>query len=106
MELLEGQTLRQRLEVGAGLVPAQGLTPHIFKLLLDLSWRRFCIGLRSWRFRSSAGSGPRQEEQDTPADFLVEFRAASLKCQPYPFHLVFGRHFAEGAVHFERRVFR
>ena len=30
MELLEEQTLRERIAVGAGLVPAQGLADHLF----------------------------------------------------------------------------
>ena len=95
-----------------GLVPLRPvsagfrLIPHISISLLDLSGSRVCIDLRRGRFRHSAGSGPRQEEQGTPTDFLIEFGAASLKGQPYPFHLVFVRRFAESAVHLQRRVFR
>ena len=117
VDLLTGQVVarmdrreRNELAKAAQGIPPQpvsagfGFVPHKFDSLLDVSGRRVCIGLRSRRFRSSAGSGPRQEEQCTPAHFLVEFGTASLECQPYPFHLVFGRHFAEGAVDLQRCV--
>ena len=96
-------------EVCAEFVPqhlTSGPLTQIFKSMLDLIRRAVWIDFRSWRFRSSSGSGSRQDEQGTPADFLIEFGTTFLECQPYSFHWVFGRHLADGAVHLQHGDFR
>jgi len=40
------------------------------------------LGRSHWRLRGEADSRPFQHEHGAPADFLIEFGAASLECQP------------------------